>query len=506
MDRIRTARRASRPTPAHRPASASSYGRHLLRALLGVLMLAGCVTSTATAGRAPDGAGSGAQGGGGRGEPLLPIVFVHGGSGSAAQYETQALRWSSNGYPNLVTAIDRISADPAVINPILDDFFDDVLARTRARKVYVVGHSQGVAVMNNYLDSSPERAARVAKYIGIDSASGPSPDVCPGGADDEGEWVVPCMGVWGRGDPARRFGPDRNVQFADQGHVEVVGSPESFEAQYEFFTGRRPRTTHVLPEPPGRVRIAGRAVNFPANTPLTGVRLEIWEIDRATGARRGEARPVAIDENGNWGPVRVNGERHYELALVRDDGFVQHFYYEPFLRSDNLVRLNVAPPDSPLAGLVDRGDRHSVVTIQRQKEWWGVADGAGDVLQAVVQRRGGAVMPPPIDIVNETTAPVSGNTIALITFDDNADTVTNTGARLAVGAFLSGVDVFYPADADASGVISLTSQARGETRQQVLNVPNWPSSGHAIGVQLRDWTPEIASWRDCLRLRPSPCR
>jgi len=36
-------------------------------------------------------------------QPRLPIVFVHGFSGSAAQYESQALRWASNNYPNIVT-------------------------------------------------------------------------------------------------------------------------------------------------------------------------------------------------------------------------------------------------------------------------------------------------------------------------------------------------------------------------------------------------------------------
>ena len=51
---------------------------------------------------------------GARAEPTLPIVFVHGFSGSAAQYETQALRLASNDYPNVVTAIDRISATPAI--------------------------------------------------------------------------------------------------------------------------------------------------------------------------------------------------------------------------------------------------------------------------------------------------------------------------------------------------------------------------------------------------------
>jgi triacylglycerol esterase/lipase EstA (alpha/beta hydrolase family) len=30
---------------------------------------------------------------------LRPIVFVHGATGSGAQYETQAMRFASNGYP-----------------------------------------------------------------------------------------------------------------------------------------------------------------------------------------------------------------------------------------------------------------------------------------------------------------------------------------------------------------------------------------------------------------------
>jgi pimeloyl-ACP methyl ester carboxylesterase len=477
--------------------------RGRLATLLGVLLLLGACAVPQGASSA---GGGGPHGGGaGRGR-LLPVVFVHGGSGSAAQYETQALRWASNGYPNLVTAIDRISADAAVINPILDGFFDDVLAQTGDRKLFVVGHSQGVAVMNNYLNSSPERAARVAKYIGIDSASGPSPDVCPGGVDDAGDWVVPCKGIWGRGDPARRFGPDDNVQLPDQGHVEVVGSDESFVEQYEFFTGRQPRTTLVLPEAPGRVRISGRAQNFPANTPLTGATLEIWEVDPVGGARLGRPRPIAIDEQGFWGPVRVNGERRYELAVTRQDGLVQHFYAEPFIRSDSLVRLNVAPPDSPLSQIVDRSDRHSVVTIQRQKEWWGDPAAGGDVLTADTRAPGGDAVPPPLPIVNATTAPTSGNTIALITFDDGSDGVGNTGAQIPLGAFLSGVDVFYPASAEASDSIVFRSRARGEDRDQGVTVPNWPSSSHAIQVAFRDWTQEIDTWQECRRARPSPCR
>jgi len=29
----------------------------------------------------------------------MPVIFVHGGAGSAAQFESQAMRFTSNGYP-----------------------------------------------------------------------------------------------------------------------------------------------------------------------------------------------------------------------------------------------------------------------------------------------------------------------------------------------------------------------------------------------------------------------
>src|SRR5262245_45722650 len=83
-------------------------------------------------------------------EPILPVVFVHGFSGSAQQYETQALRWASNGYPKPVTGIDRLFVGFQLAH--LDAFIDALLAETGDTKVYVVGHSAGTAVMTSYLN------------------------------------------------------------------------------------------------------------------------------------------------------------------------------------------------------------------------------------------------------------------------------------------------------------------------------------------------------------------
>jgi hypothetical protein len=457
----------------------------LVRAAAGLAVLGGLIAVPGPASANGHGHGHG------RGDPALPIVFVHGATGSGAQYETQAMRFASNGYPNVVEAIDRISATAEVIQPILDQFFDKVMADNDDEQIYVVAHSQGVAVMNAYLNSSPARAARVAKYIGIDSASGLSPDACPGGVDEDGNWLVPCMGVWGRGDPARRLGTNANVQFADQGHVQVVGSPESFAAQYRFLTGRDARTTDIVPQR-GRVEISGRAINYPANTALAGAVVEVWPVDAATGARRSR-RPIAhfdIGEDGNWGPATVSPKQHYEIAVTRqtpDGPRYQHNYYEPFPRDDRLVRLNLSPTDSALAQAIGRNANHSVASIVRQKEWWGDAPGDADTLRVSTTRKDGTGQPA-VNVINAATASVSGNPIGVITFDDGDDGVSHPDQLIPrLGAFLTGVDVYYPAADPTDGTITFDADQRGVDAPQVLHTPNWGSDRHGITVNFWDW-------------------
>ncbi len=360
-------------------------------------------------------------------EPALPIVFVHGFSGSGAQYETQALRWASNDYPNVITAIDRVSSTPAIIYPILDQFFDDLMAKTGDSQIDVVAHSAGTAVMFGYLSSSPERAARVARYIGIDGLTSPT---CPGG--------VTCMGLWARGSATRVLGPV-NVQLADQGHTQSVGSGESFREQYKFFTGHEPATTLVLPEPPGQVEISGRALNYPANTGIAGSTLDVYEVDARTGARSipTPLHTVAVGSDGNFGPLQVNGQRRYELQLTRqgpDGPLYQHFYYEPFIRSNDLLRLNLAPIDSALSNAIQRGP-HTSVSIVRQKEWWGSnpLDSANvDALDITTTRPSGVESVG--NIINEATAPYAGSTIAIISFDINVDGLSDTERALSARA------------------------------------------------------------------------
>ena len=197
---------------------------------------------------------------------LRPIVFVHGGSGSGAQFESQAMRYASNGYPPSHVRVHEYDSlfsinTQAEVIARLDVLIDELLAETGADKVDLLGHSLGTAVSQGYL-SSPERAAKIAHYVNIDGAQAAAP---PGG--------VPTLAIWGAGSPTRQIVGAENVYFPNQTHVQVATSAESFAAQYEFFNDAPPATTDILPEV--RVQLGGRAVIFPQNVGVDNATLQI---------------------------------------------------------------------------------------------------------------------------------------------------------------------------------------------------------------------------------------
>jgi pimeloyl-ACP methyl ester carboxylesterase len=387
----------------------------------------------------------------------LPIVFVHGFAGSAQQYESQAMRYVANGYPaERIIAYDHDGAGVDMEGYVagLTEVVDDALATFDVEQVYLVGHSRGTFVSSLFL-GDPAQAAKVAKYVAIDGQ--PCPD------------VVPCEA------PTQAL-------FPGQSHVEVATSPESFAMQYEFLVGEAPEVVDIAPqrEP---VEISGRAVNFPANTGREAT-LEIWSVDDETGARVGD-EPHATFELGNdgeFGPVELETGAHYEYALSTDDTPVtHHVYLQPYLRSSNLVRLLSSPPDGDTRANTNVGDDHSAVIAIRMREWHFDGDAQDVVLLSVDGS----------DPVDARTDFVGNGTIGLHLHDDAASPGESTLGPLPYFAdqpFQSGIDVFLPASPEGSGTITVTNIPRGDTADpQVLNVPNWPSSTHAISVVFTDW-------------------
>ena len=114
---------------------------------------------------------------------------------------------------------------------------------------------------------------------------------------------------------------------------------------YHFFRGRAPFTTRIIPQlfP----KVAGQVNFFPSNAGIDGAHLDVWWVKKSTGERIGSHPWASFDigPDGNFGPFYAFYGIHFEFAVTREGDVDVNFYYEPFVRSDNLVRLNIYTTD-----------------------------------------------------------------------------------------------------------------------------------------------------------------
>ncbi|GIH01968.1 lipase [Rhizocola hellebori] len=402
-----------------------------------------------------------------------PVVFVHGSAGSAMQFQTQAKRLASNGYPaEIIEAHDYDSTfateTPDQIFARLDQRIARLLAQTGADKVDLLGHSLGTFMAQSYL-ASPLRAATVAHYVNLD---GRTATALPGG--------VPTLAVWGEGSTERTIIGATNVYFSDQSHTQVVTSPETFVQVYRFFTGAGPRTTQLLPEPPGRLTLSGRAVLFPTNVGVAGATLQVYAINPLTGARRPgpPLETFVLPEDGSFGPFRALGFRRYEFALVREGAATHHFYFQPSVRSDRLIRLLAGIPGQGLDALTEKSEAHTNLVISRNKEWWGDQGEGSDALYVNGQ-----------NILNAANTPRVKRAIGIFAYDRFVDRATDLTAPIPAffaQTFITGMDVYVPAAPANLGIafVAVKSRTGG---LELVNVPNWPSAQHRVTIQVNDY-------------------
>lgn len=420
-------------------------------------------------------AGVGAADAGDKRPAPRPVIFVHGSTGSGAQFETQALRLASNGYPADRIAVHEYDSTfgTTTMDQVwagLDDLIAQLLADTGADGVDLLGHSLGTAVSQGYLNSSPERAARVAHYVNIDGRTATSP---PGGVDT--------LAVWGEGDQTRQIVGANNYYAPGQSHVQVATSAETFAQIYEFFSGVQPTTTDIVPEH-GRIRLSGEANVFPQNQGAEGFTLRIFEIERRTGQRE-HRRPDAtftIGADGAWGPFKAHAGGRYEFALTRTDGSVHHLYFQPFLRGDHLVRLLTSRPGEGLDVLREPSDTTAGFGVIRYKEMWGDQGADNDTLEI----NG-------VNVLNTATAPRTKRVNAMFVGDDNLDGVTDLSAPVQPWfslPFISAVDLVVPATIPPDDTVQIEMVARaGDGDHEVVNIPNWASSQNVVTVTFRDF-------------------
>jgi pimeloyl-ACP methyl ester carboxylesterase len=420
---------------------------------------------------------------------FLPVVFVHGQFGSAQQFQSQFLRFTSNGYPQeLLFAYEYDTGTSENDLERLDAFLDRVLAETGAEQVYAVGHSRGTTVLTTYLDPEEggvDGSPKVAKYVNID---GRAPEELPGG--------VPTIGIWGewntagsgfnrRDDQDAQIGPDpdANFHFGDKGHTEVATSAAAFAVMWEFLTGAEPEHPDVVPADTDTVTIAGRALLFPQNQGYDGATVQVWRVDPDTGQRT-EAEPESsevVDETGDFGPLTVDRGVHYELAVVRPDHpNVHHFYFEPFVRDDHFVRLLTSPPGEGVAALIPTSEDTTNLVVMRMRELWG--DQADESDEYVIDG---------VSVLNPETSPRTAVNLVLFAFDDEGDGETDLDKGVIPPfdniSFLTAVDVAIPASPDGSRAVPVTQTVRGGPETVTLHVPNRPSAAHANTVMFWDW-------------------
>jgi pimeloyl-ACP methyl ester carboxylesterase len=404
-------------------------------------------------------------------EPPTPVVFVHGNSGSAQQFETSAMRFTSNGFPQrrlFAYEYDTSGSSNDVAIANLDGFIANVRARTGADQVDVLAHSRGTTVMHAYL-ATPERAASVRSYVNFDGRTSETP---PGG--------VRTLAVWGEGDQTRAIGGAENVYFPSKAHTEVTTSAEAFGDVYEFLVGSRPETTAVVPERPDKVTVRGRALVFPDNVGIEGSTLRVYELDEDTG-QRARSRPIhrqAIDAGGAFGPIEVDGRKNYEFEVSGGESVI-HNYPEPFERDDHFYRVLTAPVLNPF---IERSPDHVSIAVTRMREFWGDQTGA---------RANDSLRFDGLEVVNAATAPRARRVLAIFNFDKNSDGVSDTSASLSPFnsiSFLTGVDNYMPASSDASGSIAVRETMRApHPQRETINVPDWPSDQHTVSVYFKDY-------------------
>jgi hypothetical protein len=406
------------------------------------------------------------------------VIFVHGIEGTGAQFESQAMRLTSNGYPaDWIDEVDynstRAAGDSSEVEGQIDRAIAAMQEHTGRPKVDVVGHSLGTIVMERYLTDSAEGAARRAKigrYVNVD-----------GQASNPG---VPTLAIWaGRGTAGRNMPDAKNVTVPNQTHVQVCTSAEAFAAMYEFLTGRAPTYPDIVPQK-GTIRIAGKTVDFPSNNGQSGATTEIWEVDangKRTGSKPLHSMPITNGSvgGGEWGPVTVEAGRRYEFAVTIPGRLTLHAYREPFVRSDHTVRLLVSTALGPHVAF-----RPGALTASniRYKELWGDQPGESD--QLLIDG---------LNICTPELCPISKQVNAYLTWDVNRNGRTDMTRDPVVGSlpFIQGADVFVPATAAHDGTVAFELRSRGGGAPRTVNTPNWESTEGTVQVQWHDFEPHL---------------
>ncbi|HEX4877811.1 MAG TPA: alpha/beta fold hydrolase, partial [Chitinophagaceae bacterium] len=250
-----------------------------------------------------------------------PIIFMHGFLASGDSYAGQVQRFVDAGYcPDRLFVFDWNSVNGNVkkTDSLLNALIDEVLKKTNAAKVDLVGHSAGGGLGRSYLADSVH-ATKIAHYVHIGSRKW-SKDL---------SWFPneKCLNVWSPADKVMGSGGGDvngaiNLSLKDKDHYEVATCYATWSAMYQFFNdlevGESVPPPMVSVPADGGYSIGGKAVLLGDNTPMRGAAVHVWSVKSVNGKRYGK-EPIAsftVSDDGKWGPVKTKQNEYYELELI----------------------------------------------------------------------------------------------------------------------------------------------------------------------------------------------
>lgn len=372
----------------------------------------------------------------------LPVVFVHGFMGSGDNWATQIQRFTNNGFcEDRLFVFDWNSVGGSSgTGSLLNNFIDDVLKKTNAQKVNLVGHSAGGGVCYNFLKDSLQ-ALKVAKYIHIGSIKMKA----PAGKNNE----VPTMNIYSTDDKVMKNGGDIagaiNIKQTGNDHMQVATSGTTFSAMYSFFTGSKKNvnTDLVLSKAHYKI-IGGKGVVLAENTPLAYDSFRVNIFNPKTGEHYPTKNSTPSGDYVNWTvfgkdgsfAFNLNKDSYTEFEVHPSKGRKLFYYFEPLVSNNKNIYLRALPASGMAAamlGNIPNDDKQTALVIFSANN-------------AIIAGRDSLAIDS-IPLSLPALMPANKTAIACFLFDDGDEVTSGKALKsLSAAPFLTGADVFIKAD------------------------------------------------------------
>lgn len=398
----------------------------------------------------------------------LPIIFVHGYTGSGDSYEWMAQRFTSNGYPKeklFTFDWNTLPTNAANNTSYLEAFVKQVLAQTGNTQVNLVGHSLGGQLVYNYC-LKPENAANIAHLAMI----------CPylSTHDSLPSDSIPTLNIWSNTDYVVTNGDSIpgaiNFILNNRDHNEAAACNETFVKLYNLFAGTDPSTLTVSDE--FTPVLWGRAESMIENVPAANASVQVYKVDPVTGFRLSSTPDATFmtTTSGYWGPMEADPTAYYEfrVSTTQPNDRPIHYYREPFKHSDHLVYLRTYPPPASilslaLSGIPKNNNQADAIYLGPMKALW---LGRDELSINTISLNSMSFMDP------------HKNNVAIFLYDNNGNHQTDTTSIPLFSALggLAGSDFYFPASTPQTITVTCNGHA--------LHMRNWPSADEGISVAL----------------------